>query len=190
MSERIRRKPFYDYQECFDAFANIRKELNSYIEKGQAEKFLTRFQQLKQDALNKSDVVAMDILAYYYKTGVGKILPENYMRYISWEFVAAARGNELAIEKLQFLIGYACDNIIACDYYDDIEYKNDIDEYNVLYVLGKNICKIMVKDFLNAFPIDLVDLPDDFKPYKKEDFILLRKNIDAAIPKTIDFLKS
>ncbi|MBE7074135.1 MAG: hypothetical protein E7379_03490 [Clostridiales bacterium] len=190
MAERIRRKAFYDYQDCFDGFTEIRKELNGYLDKHQKEKFLGRFEQLKQDALNKSDVVAMDVLAYYYKIGAGKILPENYMRYIAWEFIAAARGNEFAIEKLQFLIGYACNNIIDCDSYETIEYKNDIDEFNILYVLGKNICKIMVRDFLSAFPIDLVALPDEFKPYTKEDFINLRKMIDSAIPKTIDFLKS
>ncbi|MBQ8444185.1 MAG: hypothetical protein IJX25_02405 [Clostridia bacterium] len=190
MAERIRRKPFYDYQECFDRFTELRKELNGYLDDEQPKLFLERFEQLKQDALNKSDVVAMDILAYYYKTGAGKVLPENYMRYICWEFVSAARGNEFAIEKLQFLIGYACDNIMDCDDYETIAYKNDIDDYNILYVLGKNICKIMVRDFLEAFPVDLVKLPDDYKPYTKEDFINLRKYIDQAIPKTIDFLKS
>ena len=189
MAERIRRKPFYAYQECFDRFTDLRKELNGYID-GNPSRFVARFNELKQDALNKNDVVAMDVLAYYYKTGAGKVLPENYMRYIRWEFLAAARGNELAIEKLQFLIGYACNNIFNCDSYEDIAYKNDIDEFNVLYVLGKNLCKIMVKDFLDAFPIDLVALPDEFKPHTKEDDIILRNHIDAAIPKTIDFLKS
>ena len=166
-----------------DGFTALRKELNGYLENN-PQRFLERFEALKDDALNKSDVVAMDVLAYYYKSGAGKVLPENYMRYISWEFVAAARGNELAIEKLQFLIGYACDNIIDCDSYNVIEYKNDINQFNILYVLGKNLCKIVVRDFLLAFPIDLVKLPDEYKPYKKEDSIVLRKDKYHQLPRT------
>ena len=188
MGERIRRKPFTYYDEAFDGFTEIRKEMNNYAERS-PEEFLEKFEQLKDKALHE-DVIAMDVLAYYYKTGVPNILPENYMRYVYWEFIAAARGNTFAIEKLQFLIGQACDAIYENDDYKTIAYKNDIDEYNILYVLGKNICKILVKDFFKAFPVDLVKLKDDFKPYRREDFFVLKQQIDEAIPKTIDFLKS
>ena len=44
MAERIRRKPFYDYQECFDGFTELRKELNGYLDKQQKEKFIKRFE--------------------------------------------------------------------------------------------------------------------------------------------------
>lgn len=188
MAERIRRKPFTSYNEAFEGFTKLRKELNNLIE-DDPRGFKEKIEELKDKALH-GDVIAMDVLAYYYKSGVGRMLPENYMRYIKWEFLAAARGNELAIEKLQFLIGYACEEIMNCDDYETIEYKNDIDEYNVLYVLGKNLCKIMVKDFLEAFPVDLVQLDDLHEPYTQESFIILRKNLDAAIPKTIAFMKS
>ncbi|MBO5394646.1 MAG: hypothetical protein J6A28_01925 [Clostridia bacterium] len=187
MAERIKRKAFTYYSDAFDGFTELRKELNGYLE-SDPEEFLIKFEELKQKAFY-SDVIAMDVLAYYYKSGAGDVLPENYMRYINWEFLAAARGNTFAIEKLQFLIGQACDQIIDSEHYSTIEYKNDIDDYNMLYVLGKNLCKIIVKE-LKAFPIDLIELEDDYKPYTKEDFINLRKIIDAAVPKTIDFMKS
>ena len=188
MAERIKRKAFTSYEEAFDGFTEERKNLN-YLAENDIEGFITRFDEVKQKAL-QGDCIAMDILAYYYKTGVRGALKENYMRYISWEFLAAARGNTLAIEKLQFVIGSACDQITQHDEYDVIEYKNDIDMYNELYVLGKNFCKIVVRDFLKAFPVDLVALPDDAAPYKKEDSIILQKYIDEAIAKTIDFMKS
>lgn len=188
MAERIKRKPFTNYETAFDGFTEERRVLNRLAENDPKE-FLAKFEEVKQKALY-GDCIAMDVLAYYYKTGIRGVLRENYMRYVKWEFIAAARGNTFAIEKLQFMIGRACDAISECSDYNLIAYKNDIDEYNALYVLGKNLCKIIVRDFLKAFPVDLVALADNFAPYSNEDFINLRKMIDDAIPKTIDFMKS
>jgi hypothetical protein len=182
------RRPFVPYDEALEKFTEERKQLNEYISHS-PQKFIERFEEIKQEALN-GDVVAMDILAYYYKSGVPGLLPENYMRYIQWELIASARGNELAIEKVQFLIGYACDEIMKSEDYDKIAYKNDINDYNLLYVLGKAVSKILVRDFLKAFPIDLVALEDNFAPFKQEYFVTLRRYIDEAVPKTIEFLKS
>ena len=184
----MRRKPWTEYKEALDGFTALRRTMNKHSEENPSE-FLVQFEQLKQKALY-GDTIAMDVLAYYYKTGIKNVLPENYTRYISWEFLSAARGNELAIEKLQFLIGTACQQIADCDDYADIEYKNDINEYNILYVLGKNLCKILVKDYLKAFPIDLVAMEDNFRPFTQELFIKLREYIDEAVPKTIAFMKS
>lgn len=188
MGERIRRKPFTTYEEAIDKFTQIRKVMNNLAEEN-PKAFLAKFEEMKELA-KKEDVIAMDVLAYYYKTGVGRILPENYMRYITWEFVSAARGNELAIEKMQFLIGHACGSIIEHEEFDLIAYKNDIDDYNALYVLGKALCKIIVRDYLEAYPVDLVELDDEYAPYKKEDFINVRKMIDESIPKTVEYLLS
>lgn len=188
MAERVKRIPYTDYETAFDGFTELRRELN-YLADNDPKGFLAKFEEVKQKAL-REDCIAMDVLSYYYKTGVRGILRENYMRYVYWEFVAAARGNTFAIEKLQFVIGNACNQIAMSDDYELIQYKNDIDEYNALYVLGKNFCKIMVRDFLKAFPIDLVAMEDNFAPYKKEDSIILQKYIDEAVAKTIDFMKS
>lgn len=185
--ERIRRRAFVPYKEALDSFMQLRKELNDASAKDK-NLFLEKFNNCKERAVYE-DAVAMDVLAYYYKTGVPGILPENYMRYITWEIVAAARGNELAIEKLQFLISMACDKILNCDDYETIKYKNDIDEYNALYVVGKNLCKILVKDFMKAFPVNLVNLEDDYQPFEQKYFVTLRRYIDEAVEKTIVFMK-
>lgn len=187
--ERIKKRPpFIDYQEAFDTFTTYRKELNDCIEK-MPENFSQMFAALKFMALNE-DPIAMDAVAYFYKSGVQDLLPENYMKYIRWEVASASRGNEFAIEKLQFLIGYACTSIMESEDYEDIVYKNDITEYNVLYVLGKNLCKVLAKQYLNAFPVDLINEDDENRPYTKEDFYNLRKMIDDAVPKTIEIMKS
>ena len=187
--ERIRKRPEYiDYQTAFDTFTTWRKELNDCATK-MPESFAQMFGAVKFMGANE-DSIAMDVVAYFYKSGIPGLLDENYMRYIRWEVAAASRGNQFAIEKLQFLIGYACDMIANCSDYEVIAYKNDIDENNALYVIGKNLCKILARDFLNAFPIDLAGEEDEARPYSKEDFFNLRKMIDDAVEKTIAVMKS
>ncbi len=185
---RVSRKPYIEYDDALAGFTAARKELND-LKNSDAEEFLSKFEEYKEKARSE-DPIAMDVLAYYYKSGVPGILPENYMRYVSWELISAARGNQLAIEKLQFLIGYASDEIIECQDYETIKYKNDIDDYNTLYVLGKALAKILVREFLKAYPVDLAVMKDDFQPFEQKYFVTLRRQIDEAIPLTIAYLKS
>lgn len=187
MEERPRRRAFVPYEDAFDEFTRIRKELNNLAEEDQ-EGFKELFKDVKVSAA-RENTVAMDILAYYYKTGVEGLVPENYQRYIQWEMVAAARGNEFAIEKLQFLIGYACDAIIESEDYNIIAYKNDITDANLLYVLSKAIAKIYVREY-KIYPVDLFELEDELVKYRQEFSVNLRSNVDNIIPKVIAFLKS
>lgn len=186
--DRIYKRPAYlDYEEALKGFTDLRKTLNEYIE-NEPKMFAGKFAETKKKA-GEGDLVAMDILAYYYKTGVPDLLPENYEKYLKWEIVAAARGNELAIEKLQFLLGYAYTEIMESEDYETIEYKNGIDDYNVIYVIGKNICKMLVRE-MSIFPTDMAVEEDEYKPYTQEQFVHFRETIDKVIPKTIDFMKS
>ena len=185
--ERIRYQAYTEYFESLDRFTSYRKKLNDYINNNQ-KKFLPEFNEIKEKA-GKGDVVCMDVLAYYYKTGVAGLLPENYNRYLEWEILSAARGNELAIEKLQFLLVYAYSQIIQCEDYNVIVYKNDINDSNVIHVVGKAICKMLVKE-MNLFPAELAKEKDEKAPYTREAFILFRKTVDENMPKTINYLKS
>ncbi len=184
---KLKREPFIYYDDALEGFAEARKTMNEIIEK-KPETFKEEFDYVKYLGASE-DPVAMDLLAYYYKTGISGLLKENYKMYIFWELLSASRGNEFAIEKLQFLIGYAVDKIMACEDYQKIVYKNDIDDSNGLYVIGKALCKIIVKQ-IECFPVDLAQKEDEYLPYKQEYFINLRTNIDEAIPETIKFLKS
>ena len=108
---------------------------------------------------------------------------------MSREILAAARGNEFAIEKLQFLFNTAFDAILNDENYDEICYKNDIDDTNELYKLGKNICKMLVRE-LSLFPVDLAGAKDETVKYTQEKFIYYRKKIDEIVEPTIKFLLS
>ena len=189
--ERVKRRPFVPYKEAFEDFTTLRKEINKLSDEDE-QAFFELWQEIKVAAAQEN-TVAMDILAYYYKSGIKndehQLVPENYQRYINWELVSAARGNMFAIEKLQFLIGYACDKIAENENFPTIAYKNDIEDSNLLYVLGKAIAKIYVREY-KIFPVDLFELEDDESPFKNEYYVNFRHNIDQIIPKVIDFLKS
>ena len=77
---------------------------------------------------------------------------------------------------------------MASDDYREIRNKNDIDETNALYVLGKNICKIVVRK-LKLYPVDLIEATDDEEIYTQEDFVNFRKLIDETLPDIINSLK-
>jgi hypothetical protein len=182
------RPVFVPYQDALEGFTNIRKEMNGYVADGEIDKAKEMFSLLKVYAANEH-AVSMDVLAYYYKSGIEKVVPENYNRYLEWELLAAARGNEFAIEKLQFIIGFACEQIMESDDYREIAYKNDINEENALYILGKNICKVIVKKHLHLFPSDLATASDIEEKYSQEDNISFRKLIEKALPDVIAAMK-
>ena len=129
------------------------------------------------------------VIVHVASMEIGDLLGENYDRFMSWEILAAARGNEFAIEKLQFLFNTAFDAILNDENYDEICYKNDIDDTNELYKLGKNICKMLVRE-LSLFPVDLAGAKDETVKYTQERFIYYRKKIDEIVEPTIKFLLS
>ena len=188
MRRREKFVPYMEYQEAFEKFTEMRKEVNDCVEKT-PEKFNDVFDEIKFKALY-GNVAAMDVLAYFYKTGIPKYLPENYNRYIAWQFLAAGKGNKFAIDKLQFLINGACEKISEHENFDDMVYYNDMDEENAVYVLGKALCKIITRDFMNVFPIDIAKMDDIYEPYSQEAFINLRKMIDEAVEPTCKYLLS
>lgn len=181
----FKRPEFIYYEEALEGFTTARKKLNELIE-NDPDKFKPSFEEYKE-AAGRGDSIAMDIIAYYYKSGVPGLLGENYQKYLSWEILAGSRGNELAIEKLQFLFTYAYEEIMDSDKYEDIEYKNDIDEYNAIYVIGKAICKILVRQ-MDIFPTDMAKEEDTEEPFNQDIYNRFRRTVDQSIPKIIDFM--
>ena len=181
----FKRPPYIEYEDALEGFTKARKYLNDKISNSPSD-FHWAFNDYKIDA-KKGDHIAMDVLAYYYKTGVPNLLPENYQRFLAWELLAGARGNQLAIEKLQFLFNFAFDQIMSADNYGDIVYKNDIDEYNVIYVLGKAICKVLVQQ-IGIYPLELSQENDDYKPFNQDIYNSFRRDIEQYMPKIIQLL--
>lgn len=173
-----------EYQEAFDRFVEERKIINNSLEKGNVQQ---AFENLKSKAM-QNDAVAMDVIAYYYKSGITNFLKEDYKKYLYWELLACSKGNNFAIDKMQFLFNNAYDTILDDEDFDRIAYLNDLKEDTFLYFLGKEIAKTMVKKYkINAE--NLLETKDEYNPFKNELLIEFKKDLDSEIPIVIEKLK-
>ena len=105
-NEFIRRK------DAYNSFKELRKILNGSISnpKEWKKSFKDMFAEVGALAM-ENNCIAQDVLSYYYKDGVEGVIEENYDQYMQWEILAGANGNEFAIEKLQFFLNYAIQEI-------------------------------------------------------------------------------
>lgn len=175
-------------QEAYDKFIDLRAKVHKSLEGRGANSFARVFQGIKNDA-KAGDAVAQDVLAYFYKDGIEYNLREDYRKYLFWEFLAGANGNEFAIEKLQFFFSYAYDTIVDNEDFGYIKYLNDIDEFNYIGIIGQYICDELV----SAFNIDeksLADEEDNGSRFSPALFNEVRKKIDEITPKVIERMKS
>ncbi len=172
------------YQEAFDRFVAERKTINTAIDKGTVA---SAFNQLIDKSMHQ-DAVAMDVLAYYYKSGITNFLPENYTKYLHYELLACAKGNNFAIDKMQFLFTNVYNQILDSEDLDVIVYLNDVTEDNFAFIFGKEIAKVMVKKYsINAE--DLANQPNEKVPFKNEMLIEFKKDLQDATPEIIEKLK-
>ena len=169
-----------EYQEAFDKFVAYRKDINKALEEGNIKKV---FDDLTEKA-NDNDAVAMDVLAYYYKSGITNFIKEDYKKYYYWELLACSKGNNFAIEKLQFIFNNTYEDIYEDENFDDIVYKNDLTEDNVIYFIGKQIAKVMVRKY-KLYSELLVNSPNEFNPFKNEYLIEFKKDLHDALPEIL-----
>ncbi len=177
-------KKLIEREKTFNGFIEARREINSSVD-GYA--FPAVFESYKKKAA-EGDVVAQDVLAYYYKEGVRGYLRENYSKYLKWEILSGANGNSFAIEKLQFLFGYAYDYLVGHEDFAYIKYLNDIDEYNYIPVMGQFICaKLVEKMELDEKSLALEREQGD--PYRAEVYRDVRKAIDEILDYVVAEMK-
>lgn len=180
---------FFKREEAYQGFLMLRDKINRGQDEFQSKK--DNFEFLFAAAVQlagEGDVLMQDVVAYYYKDGVNGYLDEDYQKYMNWEILSAAGGNEFAIEKLQFFMGYAYDQVVDHPDFPSIKYKNNIDEYNYIYVIGRKICKKLVEKF-GLDPRELATQENTFNPFKAEHFRDYRKGVDAVLPEVIQELK-
>ena len=170
--------------EAFKGFIDARSKVNTSLDYFKGEKsFPVLFSKFKTSA-SDGDAIAQDVLAYYYKNGVEYFLNEDFSKYLKWEILAGANGNSFAIEKLQFLFGYAYDVIVDHESFPQIKYYNDIDEFNYIYIIGQVICQKLVK-FMSLDEKSLALEKDEGDEYRPEVFRDFRKAIDACLDDVI-----
>lgn len=182
------REDFVSREKSSKEFRAWRAKLNNIQDNYTLEEnFETLFAQVIKKA-GEGDVIMQDVAAYYYKEGVARWLDEDYKKYMNWEILAAAGGNETAIEKLQFFMSYAYDQIIESEVFPQIKYYNKIDEYNYIYIIGQRLCEELASELgLNCD--ELAKQKDDFVPYAPEHFRDYRRSVDRIIPVVIEKMK-
>ncbi len=174
--ERIARK------DAYSKFIEWREKINKVSD------YRVKFYPLFDEAVklaSEGDPCMQDVVAYYYKSGVDRLLDEDYKKYMNWEILAGANGNEFAIEKLQFFMGYAYDQIVQDGLFPKIKYYNGIDEYNYIYIIGRELC-IALAEKLEINETTLSKLKDGYLPYKPEYFRDYRKAVDEVLPLVIE----
>ena len=175
-------------QEAFDGFMERREKVNKSVDIFEGEdSFLYVFSHLKVDAA-RGDGIAADVLAYFYRNGIEGYITENYMNYICWELLAGAWGNSFAIEKLQFLFGYAYDAIIDHVDFPLIKKINQINETNYIPKIGQHLCVQMVEK-MKLDPEALALVRDEDDRYKPEYFRDIRKTIDSCLDGVVEAMK-
>jgi len=181
---------FIRRKDAYNSFKELRKILNGSIAnpKDWKKSFREMFEEVGALAM-ENNCIAQDVMSYYYKDGVDGILEENYDQYMQWEILAGANGNEFAIEKLQFFLNYAIQEIAESENLDKILAINGINEDNYIYILGNLLCEGLV-DELALSPKKLVSGPVKKQEYSLERMRVYRNALDQALPKVLEYLLS
>lgn len=182
------KEDFVTKADAFQGFTQLRSIMNDCIENPEnyAKSFLDMFAEVGSLAM-EGNAIAQDVMSYYYKDGVKGFVPQNYDLYMQWAILAAANGNEFTIEKLQFFLNYAFEEIVDSEKLQQIIYKNDIDEKNYIFVLGNLLCEGIV-DELQITAKKLVDSPSQESSYTPEKLRFYRRALDKALPKVLEYL--
>ena len=181
---------FITKKDAFEGFTKLRQILNDCLQnpKSYKKSFLDMITDVGTLAMD-GNAIAQDVKSYYYKDGVKGFIPENYDLYMQWAILAAANGNEFAIEKLQFFLNYAFEEIVSSDKLPQIIGANDIDETNYVYILGNLLCEGIV-DEMGITAKKLVEAQSKTSKYTPEKLREYTRALDKALPKVLNYLLS
>ena len=181
---------FIRRKDAYNSFKELRKILNESIAspKDWKKSFKEMFDEVGALAM-ENNCIAQDVMSYYYKDGVEGYIEENYDQYMQWEILAGANGNEFAIEKLQFFLNYAMQEIVDNEQLPQILAINGITEKNYMFILGNLLCEGVV-DELELSPKKLIDQPPKKQEYSLERMRVYRTALDSALPKVLRYLIS
>lgn len=180
-------KDFTPRAEAFNGFVKYRKQIMDAADRGE-------FDDVFFDVCAKAidgDCIAQDCVAYFYNKGFDDFQP-NFENYMCWEILAAANGNEFAIEKIQFFLDVALNTII----YDEEILKTailhgNVTKENAIYVISNLICEGIV-DQLGLDPgnkqlISMDKTPSEFTPAKNRIFV---NAMEECLPDVVEYLMS
>ena len=180
-------KDFVYKADAYNGFVELRKAINSLLEnKESRNRFDDAWAEVGALAM-EGNPIAQDIMSYYYKNGIEGHLPENYDLYMKWAILAGANGNEFAIEKLQFFLNYAFQELITEENLQKILSRNKINESNYLYVIGNLLCEGLV-DQMNITAKGLVEEKNAIVKYTPERLRVYKRELEKSLPRILEYL--
>ncbi len=178
-------RDFTSKDVAYNKFLEYRKQIIDNADNGE---FNDAFLDISAKAID-GDCVAQDCIAYFFNRGFDDFKP-NYEYYMSWEVLAAANGNEFAIEKLQFFLDVAVSAII----YDNEILKRamvrgNLNKNNAIVVISNLICEGIV-DELGLDPKKLTDVNEKGAAYSASINRKFVAAMETCLPRVVEFLVS
>lgn len=177
---------FTDRKTAFDGFVKYRKEVYDSVERGD---FFDVFTELCSQAL-AGDCIAQDCVAYFFKKGIPEYLLPNFEFYMSWQILAGANGNIFALEKMEFFLQNALNEII---YNEEVLktalLRGNITKDNALMMISNLICEGIV-DQLQLDPKQLIHMSNKPSTYSPEKNRIYLNAMENCLQDVINYLVS
>lgn len=177
---------FTDKKTAYDGFVKYRKSIMDAAERG-------KFDDVFADICTKAyygDVIAQDVVAYFYSKGLPGDLKLNFDLYMSWEIFSAANGNMFAVEKLEFFLKFGLDAIFEEDDILRQAMRNgNITKDNAIEVISNLLCESIV-DLLKIDPKELIKADNTGVPYSNEVNRKYVKALEDSLVPVAEFLMS
>ena len=168
--------------------AKTQRIINKFDPAQREEAAIDAFNDICLDA-SKNDPIAQDYLAYIFKKGLRGIIAPNHEKYMQWQILAAANGNQYSIDKLSLFLNFALTEVLSAE---DVEYiirRNNLTESNYQYVLGRLLCE-GIADELRLDPESLVKEPLMHKEFDPAVMRAFDRARNFVIPKVLKFLRN
>lgn len=179
-------RDFTDRDIAYQGFIKLRREVFESADKGN---FSDIFTDLCARAM-ANDCIAQDVVAYFFNKGIPDLLLPNFENYMSWQILAGANGNEFSLEKMEFFLNPAIDEIVNnTEIIAAALRRKNITKDNALYVISNLICEGIV-DELKIDAKQLVNFKQvvsNYAPEKNRPFLTA---MEKCLPRVVKFLVS
>lgn len=182
----------FSSENCQKAFSEMRSKMQRAIAKALPE----QKEEVAIDCYNdiclrasKNDCIAQDYLSYIFKKGLYNVVPINYEKFMQWQILAAANGNQFTIDKLSLFLNFPLSEIMLVEDFEYICSRNNLTQENYDYVVGRLICEA-IADELMLDTEKLLKEPLDHIDFNEKTMRVFDRARNFIIPKIVKFLRN
>ena len=168
--------------------AKTQRIINKFDPAQREEAAIDAFNDICLDA-SKNDPIAQDYLAYIFKKGLRGIIAPNHEKYMQWQILAGANGNQFAIDKLALFLNYGFNEVMLADDFEYMIKRNGLTQSNFNYIVGRLFCEAMA-DELMLEPQKLLQEKLTSVEFSGKIMRVFDRARNYAIPKILKFLRN